>query len=367
MTGLILCADAAEGSSRDDKSVFSSRASLTASPSGSVPRRRRRAVVTTILIGAFAGVIALGLVAVDRYGPRFGLYLVPPSPQKYAEVAVEWLDGGYHTDDPEWPAARAAVLEASRSARSSAELSPVLEHATRVAGGRHSRFLTAEEASSAPAEDVPPPTVTSEGGVTTIVLPEMISPSPDDQHAYAATVADGIDRAAADTCGWVIDLRGNTGGNMAPMLSGVVALLPDGPALSFRSRQGGETPVTIGSRGVAIAGSVSVDVGPRAKVAAHPIAVLQDDGTASSGEAVLAAFRGVDGARTFGVDSAGYTSANVSRTLYDGATLVLTESEYVDRTGHGYAEGPIAPDERTPADAADTRARAWLRDQSCAQ
>lgn len=151
--------------------------------------------------------------------------------------------------------------------------------------------------------------------------------------------------------------------NMSPMLSGLAALLPDGAALSFVDRSGVATPVTIEPRGVAVAGNVAVDVGARKKITGMPIAVLQDEWTASSGEAVLASLRGVDGVRTFGADSAGYTSANVSRTLFDGATIVLTESVYVDRTGRNYDEGPIAPDQNSTD--ADADARAWLSEQGC--
>ncbi|OYC98691.1 hypothetical protein CI089_05400 [Microbacterium sp. Yaish 1] len=291
---------------------------------------------------------------------------MPPSVQKYAEIAVGRLDNGYHTDSPEWPAARTAVLEAAARASTYADLYPALHEAVAIAGGPHSRFIPAgEDGAADAAASAAAPVVASEAGVTTVVLPEMISPDADDQTAYAMTVADGIDRAAAGTCGWIVDLRGNTGGNMFPMLSGVTALLPDGPALSFRDRHGGDSAVTVRSNGVALGGSVFVDVGDRRKATGVPIAVLQDEWTASSGEAVLASFRGLDGVRTFGAPSAGYTSANVSAVLYDGATLVLTESAYVDRTGRNYDEQSIEPDQQSAASGAEGEARAWLRDQGC--
>lgn len=320
-------------------------------------------MVTTIALGALAGAVAAAVFAADVYGPRFGFYLVPPSVEKYAEIAVERLDGGYHSDDPEWAATRAAILDAATSATDYAELYPLLEEGAQIAGGRHSSFVPA---GAGPADAEPPaqPTVGSVSGITTIVLPEMVSPRAEDLQAYATAVADGIDESAASTCGWVIDLRGNRGGNMNPMLSGVAALLPDGVALSFVDRSGAATPVTIGPRGAAVAGHIAVDVGVRKKVTGMPIAVLQDEWTASSGEAVLAAFRGVAGVRTFGTDSAGYTSANVSHTLFDGATIVLTESLYVDRTGRNYEEGAIAPDQKSTD--AEAEARAWLGEQGCA-
>ncbi|WP_307224514.1 S41 family peptidase [Microbacterium arborescens] len=308
----------------------------------------------TVAVGVLAAVAGGGVFAIDVYGPRFGVYLMPPSVQKYAEIAVGRLDNVYHTDSAEWPAARAALLEAAARASTYADLYPALHEAVAIAGGPHSRFIPAGEDGAADgAASAAAPVLASEAGVTTVVLPEMISPDADDQTAYAMTVADGIDRAAAGTCGWIVDLRGNTGGNMFPMLSGVTALLPDGPALTVRSN------------GVALGGSVFVDVGDRRKATGVPIAVLQDEWTASSGEAVLASFRGLDGVRTFGAPSAGYTSANVSAVLYDGATLVLTESAYVDRTGRTYDEQSIEPDQPSAASRSEGEARAWLRDQGC--
>ncbi len=38
----------------------------------------------TVVLGALAGVAAVGVFAADVYGPRFGFYLVPPSVEKYA-------------------------------------------------------------------------------------------------------------------------------------------------------------------------------------------------------------------------------------------------------------------------------------------
>ncbi|MBI9115692.1 S41 family peptidase [Sanguibacter suaedae] len=338
-------------------------------PRGGGPRRRP--VLRRVLIGlggALVVVVAGGAWAVHAYGPRFGLYLVPPSPQRYAEVALDVLESGYDAHGPAWEAERARVVAAAEGASDYADLHGVLAEATSLAGGKHSSFLTPEEttaseqgATSAFVE----PTVTTQDGVTTVTVPEVGSVSEELQQRYADVLARGIAEAAPGTCGWVVDLRGNTGGTMYPMLSGVSPLLPVGPAMSFRSRTGDGVEVTVQDDGAGVGGRTTVVIEAVPKVSGQPVAVLQDGRTASSGEAVLTAFRGLDGVESFGADSAGYTSANSVRRLYDGAQIVLTQSTYVDRDGVDLAEEPVAADHPTTPEDAPDAARAWLVEQGC--
>jgi C-terminal processing protease CtpA/Prc len=150
---------------------------------------------------------------------------------------------------------------------------------------------------------------------------------------------------------------------MYPMLSGLSPLLPNGPAAHFRTASGTQMSMTVQDDGVGMHGNSVVSVAQTPKVTGQPIAVLQDELTASSGEAVLTAFRGLDPVASFGSDSAGYTSANTVYTLYDGAELVLTNSVYVDRDGVNLNEEPIRPDH--PTDRAEEDAHQWLADTAC--
>ncbi|GAB3841141.1 S41 family peptidase [Dactylosporangium cerinum] len=151
------------------------------------------------------------------------------------------------------------------------------------------------------------------------------------------------DLAAAGPSGWVVDLRGNQGGNMWPMLGVIGSLLPDGvlgyfvpptgPDQVWRLRQG---RVLLDSRTMA------------RTVAPHhpggPVAVLTDGGTGSSGEAVAVAFRGRPDVRTFGSETAGMTSANEIHPLRDGARLSVTVAWFADHH-HTVCRGPLQPDE----------------------
>jgi carboxyl-terminal processing protease len=340
----------------------------TTSPSVTSQKRRRRRLVLGSLAVAVLAVGGTAVWGVHEYGPRFGVYLLPPSPQRYAEIVVDRLDTGYDAAGPAWTAARSALLDAASTATDYDQLYPLIDEATRVAGGKHSSFQPAPTDASADASaDAPEltlPTVTISGGVGVVTLPELVDPAERVQQDYADIVAAGIAASADEACGWVVDVRGNGGGNMYPMLSGVAALLPDGPALSFRTRSGDDTTVTVNDDGVGLEGQTVVAVSARGKIAGVPVAVLHDDRTGSSAEAVVAAFRGIPGIRSFGTPTAGYTSANLPISLYDGARIILTQSIYVDRTGTEYPQVPIAPDETTPGDAAEA-AQAWLGAQGC--
>lgn len=335
-----------------------------------VPRPRCRRTPLTIVVVAGAALVLLlagALWAVHAYGPRFGLYLAPPSVEQYGEAALSNLEQGYYAAGSEWASARAELRDAAAEAEDYADLHDDIAAATSVAGGSHSTFLTPEEeqryvTSSAGAFHTP--TVRTESGVTTITVPALGSVSSELQQEYAQAAADGIAAAASDTCGWVVDLRGNTGGNMYPMLSGLALLLPNGDALSFRTRTGDLTTVTVQDDGVGI-GQTITSVGEQPKIDDALIAVLQSGRTASSGEAVAVAFRGLEGAVSFGAPSAGYTSGNTVINLYDGASIALTTGVFVDRDGVSLNEQPIVPDQPTAAHDADEAAAQWLAEQGC--
>jgi C-terminal processing protease CtpA/Prc len=77
------------------------------------------------------------------------------------------------------------------------------------------------------------------------------------------------------------------------------------------------------------------------------VAILTNEWTASSGEALLICFRGLEKVRVFGSPTAGYASANTPFPLPDGSKLVLTIGCDVARTGEEFCDDPIAPDTAT--------------------
>lgn len=193
--------------------------------------------------------------------------------------------------------------------------------------------------------------------------------------AFAGTVQNAIrDKDRAERCGWVVDLRSNSGGNMWPMLLGLAPLLEEagGSAVrigafiaadAVRSWSSHDGAVWLEKKKL-LDGGLSVY---RLRQPGAPVAVLLGPLTASSGEAMALAFRGRANTRSFGRPTAGYSTGNRPERLPDGSLLVVTSSVMVDRNGQGDGR-KIAPDVEV-ADSGDAAAAArdWLLAQpTCA-
>ena len=191
-----------------------------------------------------------------------------------------------------------------------------------------------------------------------------------------------MDLQAQKPDGWIIDLRGNGGGNMWPMLAGIGAVLGEGDAGAFESPDGGKVPwfYEAGRAGTRPAQgpediSAFISQPPFALPGTPWVAVLLDRGTASSGEAIAISFAGRPHQRSFGEPTAGFSTSNQMYPLSDGASLFLCAGIELDRTSRRYPDG-IDPDEILPAP--DTRpteegkdvvvqaAEGWLASQTAA-
>jgi len=170
-------------------------------------------------------------------------------------------------------------------------------------------------------------------------------------------------------CSWIVDLRGNTGGDMWPLLIGIGPILGEGLAGSFIDAEG--HPEKWGYQdGKGLENSqVQSEVLGQPYHLLHPdapVAVLFDNTTLSSGEAIVIAFIGRPNTRSFGANSGGLTTANVPFTLSDGAVMALTVAVDADRTGKVYG-GAILPDVQVENDTPGSiphEALDWLANQS---
>jgi carboxyl-terminal processing protease len=197
-----------------------------------------------------------------------------------------------------------------------------------------------------------------------------------DEQAFTQTGQRGIrdvDNTGA-RCGWVLDLRRNTGGFPYSMLAAISVLYGnaelggtvdvDGNITKFSTQNGA---LRINGTTV-IAGSVGF---PALSQPNGPIAILTSSSTASAGELAMVGFAGRPGVRTFGDATFGVPSGNVGRSYPDGSFLAVTNTLDIDRTGRTF-NGPLAPDEAvtmdwslfgTSADPVLAAATRWARAQ----
>ena len=178
-------------------------------------------------------------------------------------------------------------------------------------------------------------------------------------------------------CGWVLDLRRNSGGFPFSMMSVLEPFFPEQVVGGFV--YGDDTREQLRFSG----GKVLIDnrpawsnaVAARLRDPGVPVAVLISSQTASAGEIATIAFIGRPSSRSFGAPTVGVTSANVGIRMPDNSFLMVTHSYDLDRAGKVY-DGPINADEPvgvewsvfgTAQDPVLSAASGWLAAQpSCA-
>jgi carboxyl-terminal processing protease len=155
-----------------------------------------------------------------------------------------------------------------------------------------------------------------------------------------------IDLDKNQLSGWIIDLRTNEGGNMWPMVLGLSPLIGEGVFGYFVTPEKNYVPWSYRD-GIVFNGKDTMmiqDMGCMVKSSNKKIAVLINQTTRSSGEAVAISFKGKNLTRFFGCSTRGVSTANKGFTLSDGSCIVLTVSKMADRTKHVYGY-QINPDE----------------------
>ena len=149
---------------------------------------------------------------------------------RYVKKAIHIMDKhGIYAQGPEWEKAKAEALAAKPSSLEEAQ--EIVMQAGKVAGGKHTYLMTADEVTENDTFSWEMPTVEMlENHIAFIKLPAF-SGNAEDGIKYANTVLDVLPDALQ---GAIIDLRCNRGGNMYPMIAAVHQFLPDDVILRFR-------------------------------------------------------------------------------------------------------------------------------------
>lgn len=280
----------------------------------------------------------------------------------------------FYADRIDFNAARKLV--AGAAATSLADVHGVALHVLAELGDRHSMFFTKDEydrlsAKLGQATTTPTSSTALVDGVGLLQLPPVEALMPSDRAtAYFTPARSAL--ASTNACGWIVDLRYDTGGSLPPMLEAVAPLLGPGTFVSYKYRDGHTDRFTINDDlHVQQPDMAPPSSGPRSTAnqdLAHvPVAVLTNDQTASAAEGVAMAFVGRPRTTSFGEPTAGVPTGNDVFPMPDGSALILMVGIGVDRTGATH-DRPIVPDTSTAAqngqsDPTKDAADKWLREQ----
>ncbi len=285
-------------------------------------------------------------VRLETGEPFAGLPISEPARKVLDEAISLVKENALRRNLVDWKVVEPQVRALAGGARKSSEAYAAIQWLLSELGDRHSYFMPptgAKEFRSSGAQNPLPVVRTLPDGVGYISVAGYRGGDREAMRAYARGVHVSLDSATpAARCGFVVDLRGNTGGNMWPMLAGLKPLLGDPRLGTFEDPSGASPPW--------IAGDI-VGVSPPEtlkRLEAAPVAILTGPRTASSGEAVTIAFSGRPLTRSFGQPTAGLSTANSNLPLSDGAIIFLTTATMADRTGKRYGDR-IDPDELVAA------------------
>lgn len=262
----------------------------------------------------------------------------------------------------DWKSVRAKTSELAADAKNTADTYPAINFALEQLGDQHSflvgrngkgtkRHTKADSVVDLPKRVHCQDILRRNGCEFGFLLVEQLGASSQSTKAqsYARSLQERIsDILISKPSGWIVDLRGNGGGNMWPMIVGIGPVLGSG-TLGFFQYSSVAVPwfYCDGQSGVdnARGRRVNFKVSDSLPDCAQnmPVAILIDKRTASSGEAVAISFRGRSHSRFFGHHTCGLSTSNESFRLSDGATLYLTTSVEADRDHNIYDSG-ISPD-----------------------
>jgi hypothetical protein len=271
--------------------------------------------------------------------------------QAYLEEALALLQAhSINRFTVDWPDFRSTLFAQASGAQTTAATYPAIGAAVGRLGDGHSTFrgpngfVHTPRTRSCFAPAVSPPALPSAIGYVRVPAFGGVG---DPAAVFAADLQRAIMAADRDDLvGWIVDVRGNGGGNMWPMVAGIGPILGEGVIGFFIDPTGVENVWEYRDGASTDNGAVQQRVAapyqlrrPRPRVA-----VLTDGAVASSGEATVIAFKGRPDTRSFGAPTCGLSTAVEQYPMSDGATLNLTISVMADRSRTKYGHA-VAPDE----------------------
>ena len=280
------------------------------------------------------------------------IFLISCNPQKkYINDALDKIQAhSMNKNQIDWHDYRANVLKYGKNDKTIDDAHKTIKYALLLLQDGHSFFVSSKdmkkEYSDTTAKKITSIASEYNNEIGYIKIPGFIG-NEKLEKAFASRIQDLIrDLDKQKISGWMIDLRGNTGGNMWPMLLGIGPILGDGIAGYFVNDKKEFNMWGYAEGKTFDGGSIisKIDTPYRLKNTNKKIAVLINNSTASSGEAIAVAFKGLPNTRFFGKATRGLTTGNSTIILSDSSRIFLMTVVYADRNKILYGK-QIIPDE----------------------
>lgn len=294
--------------------------------------------------------------------------VIAPAAKAFLNEVLNIMEANFiRKNQIDWNDIRAKVFEKVGNAKTIDETYSGINEALILLDERHCFFIKPNGEyilglyKNCSAEKTTTPIVPSNIGYVKITsITDVSSSIP--AYNYANEIQTQIKNADNSSIkGWILDLRGNNGGNMYPMLAGIGPLLGDGTAGSFVSADNRISIWGYNSGSAFINSTSQIQItNPYNLLKPDPkIAILIDKAVASSGEIIAIAFIGKEKIKLFGSPSCGLSTANSTYSLSNQSKLILTTSNVADRTGKTYGS-PLIPDENIDNGSIITKAIEWI-------
>ena len=258
---------------------------------------------------------------------------------------------GYNASKVDWVHVEAAALDILKSENSDAGLNAGLFFIVSKLKDGHSFYMPPRadpQLSSAPRRITKPISEVIAGGTYPIL----------NMHAWMGGDARSVRSATEQVrrslieathggnCGLIIDFSSNSGGNMWPMVIGLLPVLSEGVLGAFENVEGLRTTIVSTGDLLLMGGKPHFLNFPALAVPEKKpkfIALILGQHTASSGEISVLMFKGQNNVQFFGHETAGHSSANRGFPLKNGGQMFVTTSATIDRNGDKYL-GSVQPD-----------------------
>lgn len=280
------------------------------------------------------------------------IFLISCNPQKkYINDALDKIEThSMKKEQIDWSDFRSKVLKRGKNDKTLEDAHQTIMYALSQLKDGHSYFISSKtlkkEYSDTTMNKITPIVSEYNNEIGYIKIPEFFG-NEKLEKAFAARILDLIkDLDKHMISGWIIDLRDNTGGNMYPMLLGIGPILGEGIVGYFVNDKKEFTPWGYTEGKTFFGGSFisQIDSAYHLKNVNKKIAILINNNTASSGEAIAVAFKGLPKTRFFGDRTRGQTTGNIFLILSDSSRIALMTTVFADRDKVVYGK-PIIPDE----------------------